>query len=93
VATALEILDVLQVDVVVTDYAMPGRTGLDLVAQLRRDPRYADIECIVISGHARLQDLEDRARSLGARFLSKPVMPDTLVRAVAETAAELTTRI
>jgi len=68
------------VDLVVTDYAMPGETGLWLLERIREQPR--PIPVLVVTGHA------DRyARELGqapfARVLRKPLDPWQLCDVVA----------
>ena len=74
------------VDVVVIDVLMPGRSGLDLLVTLRRDPRWCDIPLVVITGSD--QVLEDDCQSyLGSHHgvrgpdgvLGKPVDRDTLL--------------
>jgi CheY-like chemotaxis protein len=86
VARANEIMDVLDVDVVVTDYSMPGRSGLDLLRTVRRDPRRASVGCVLISGHERDGVLAARAEELGASFLGKPFELEALRDAVARAA-------
>ncbi len=83
VAHALEILDVMEVDVIVTDHAMPGATGLDLVEYVRANPRIRDTGCIVISGHVPLDKVAIRAEALGATFVAKPLPLATLLDLVA----------
>ncbi|GIW71961.1 MAG: hypothetical protein KatS3mg102_1503 [Planctomycetota bacterium] len=66
---ALEHLEREPADLVVSDYAMPGRTGLDLLRELRR--RGLDIPFILVTGHAPPQAA--RLRELGAQeLLRKP---------------------
>jgi PAS domain S-box-containing protein len=67
-------------DVVVTDYVMPGRSGLDIareVAAVR-----PDLPVIIFSGHID-EDLRRRARELGVRqLLGKLDAPDELTEAI-----------
>ena len=54
---------------VVTDYKMPGLSGLDVVRQMRaRDP---ELRVLIVSGYAR--EFAWEARSLGIPVLPKPV--------------------
>ena len=50
-------------DVVITDFQMPGMTGLDLIREIRQLNPHAD--CILMSGFAKQQVISD-AYSLGA---------------------------
>lgn len=65
-ATAEEALDgqisAARPDVVVLDLALPGRSGLDLVADIRRQ---WDIPCLVLSGHRETRYVR-RAIEVGA---------------------------
>jgi len=59
-----------QVDVLLTDYNMPGRTGLDLVMEVKA--RWPHIRCIVASGYLEEEEIERIQSELGARILYKP---------------------
>lgn len=66
-----------KVDVVVTDYRMPGMTGLDLLKSLRS--RGYDLPVIIISAHAD-DEFCKQARAEGAfDCLPKPFEGDALV--------------
>src|SRR5262249_1300115 len=62
-------------DLVVTDFRMPGMTGAQLTAELRRNPRLQYIPVMVITAAAdrvvRYQELEAGA----VDFLAKPIDP------------------
>ncbi|UDF35997.1 UNVERIFIED_ORG: response regulator [Shinella sp. XGS7] len=65
-AAALELVAAGGVDLVVSDFNMPGRTGLSLAADLRRlAPR---LPLLISSGHI-TEDLREQARRLGVRAL------------------------
>jgi signal transduction histidine kinase/ActR/RegA family two-component response regulator len=86
-ASAAEALDVLRgepVDLVLTDWAMPGMNGGELISALKRDERLAHIPTIVLTGH----DTEferSAARDAGCdRFLVKPIKRDELQGIIAD---------
>ena len=59
-----------------------GMTGLDLIRQLRADPRFSALPALALTAHA---SPEDRRRCLEAGFdayLSKPVMKAEMLAAV-----------
>ncbi len=73
-------------DVVLIDVLMPGRSGLDLLVTLRRDPTLADLPLVVVTGNDSI--LEDDCQSylgshLGIRgpdgVLGKPIDPSVLL--------------
>ncbi len=79
---ALAVLEAQTVDLVLTDWAMPGMDGGDLLAALKGEARWRDLPTVVITGH----DTErQRARDAGCdRFLVKPVSLDQLQQTIAE---------
>lgn len=77
--TAINIYQLNDVDVVVTDIAMPDLNGLRLIQELREDDK--EIPIIAISGVSAEQ--LDLAQDYGANFvLYKPVDPRKLVAMV-----------
>jgi len=60
-ASALAMLDRFEPDIILIDVLMPGRSGLDLLVNLRRDPRFSSIPLVVITGNDQL--LEDDCQS------------------------------
>lgn len=73
--TALQMMRETPYDVVVSDMALPGKSGLELLVEVRQ--RYPATARIMVSG---LTDQEAVARALGTthQFISKPVDPRTL---------------
>ena len=69
-------------DLLVLDVMLPGRSGLEVLAELRRDPAHAETPVIVITAW---DHVEEGARAAGADlFLLKPFGPDELRGAVAQ---------
>jgi CheY-like chemotaxis protein len=62
-------------DFAVVDFNMPGRDGLDLAAQFR-DISPAMPVAVISANHQ--QEIVERARAVGAMFLSKPLTEDAL---------------
>ncbi len=81
---ALETALLIPPDILITDLAMPGISGLELAVELTR--RHPACEVIVFSGHAMASDLAASAAQAGAGFatLVKPVHPVDLLSCVFE---------
>ncbi len=67
-------------DAVVTDVRLPGCTGLEVVARLRR---YDPVTRVVLVTAFPDSEIERRAFALGAHLLPKPFEPEELKRAAA----------
>jgi CheY-like chemotaxis protein len=71
-------------DLVITDLALPGVNGFELVRLMRADPTLATVPVICLSGYGGSAQ-EDRAREVGCdRLIEKPCLPDTLSDAALE---------
>jgi len=79
-STALATMDEFRPDVILIDALLPGKSGLELLVTLRRDPRWSSLPLVVVTGNDKL--LEDDCQSyLGAHagvrgpdgVLGKPV--------------------
>lgn len=65
-------------DIVVTDLALPGGDGWQLIQDLKREPRTRAIPVVVLTGHA-APSLRERAEQEGcAGFFVKPCLPNEL---------------
>ena len=74
---ALEALGLNHFDLVVCDYRMPGKTGIDLLIELRR--RCSSVPVLMISAYADAL-VEDAVRRLGALdVLKKPIRRKELI--------------
>jgi len=75
---ALELLETIDCDSVVSDIDMPGRDGFELLAEIRKRPRTRDIPVIILTG-AEDRGLKRRALDSGATdLLNKPADSEEL---------------
>ncbi len=76
---ALELVARKLPDAIVTDINMPGKSGLELLAELKGADATREIEVAMLTG-LKEQDLKRRALELGATdLLNKPVHKDDLI--------------
>ncbi|WP_313619925.1 response regulator [Achromobacter sp.] len=81
---ALEVAMANPVDLVVSDWNMPVKGGLELIQGLREENRYMDVPVLVLTTEDDV-DSKMAARDLGVcGWLSKPVDPDVLVELATE---------
>jgi DNA-binding response OmpR family regulator len=85
-STAREMMDEFQPEVILIDALLPGKSGLELLVSLRRDPQWCELPMVVVTGNDTL--LEDDCQSyLGAHegvrgpdgVLGKPVNRESLL--------------
>ena len=82
---AFEILDKDPVDLCLTDLALPGTSGIDLMRMIRESEKHAELPVIVQTGFAQQQAIRDQIIPFGPRkILAKPVLPDDLLLAIRE---------
>jgi two-component system response regulator YesN len=84
---ALEKLNQVPVDLVLTDVLMPGMTGLELMKISRS--RHAQVKWVVISAYSEFEYAKEAVR-LGARdYLLKPIGKDTLIGMIGSLGEEI----
>lgn len=84
VTEALSALADAEFDVVVTDYEMPGGSGLDLMRSV--ETKFPNVMVIMLTGHVEVADVRQAESVQGLiRVLSKPYDPPRLIRWVANT--------
>lgn len=69
-------------DLILLDHSLPRRTGLDVAAELKRDPATAAIPIVMLTAHT-YGAIGRRARAVGcAAFLSKPCGPQRVLEEI-----------
>ncbi|MEK7400877.1 MAG: sigma-54 dependent transcriptional regulator [Gemmatimonadota bacterium] len=75
------------IDLIISDYKMPGLSGLEFLELLREQGR--DIPLIMLTGFATIEHAVVAIKAGAADYITKPMQPEQLAHAVA-TALELT---
>jgi two-component system response regulator YesN len=84
---AVELLQTLPIDLVLTDVLMPGMTGLELIEISRG--RHSHIKWVVISAYSEFAYAQEAVR-LGAKdYLLKPIGKDKLIAKIQELESEI----
>lgn len=82
-AEALGALEHASVSVVIMDCEMPGMDGYALTGVIRLDPRWHEIPIVGLSGNATREQREKAIQSGMDDYLTKPVVPERLLNAIA----------
>lgn len=80
VASFLNASSVVEPAVIVTDMVMPGRSGLDLLKQIRQNACLSPV--VFISGHSEPHQIIEAMKQGATDFLWKPFALDQLIEAV-----------
>ena len=83
-----EALEVLRreadIQVVLLDLMMPHLTGLDVLAEMRSQPQWKDLPCIILTAAGQEQQHRLAIRLGATDFLTKPFSPKKLYARTAE---------
>ncbi len=71
--TGIEIARTRQPDVILMDINLPGISGIEALAILRRDPTTASIPVVALSANAIPRDIEKGLEAGFCRYLTKPI--------------------
>jgi CheY-like chemotaxis protein len=75
---ALQTLKEEQIDWVISDWEMPGVSGLELLKLVRGNPKTSDIPFILMSSRADKESLVEAVSAGVSDYISKPFSPATL---------------
>jgi two-component system, OmpR family, alkaline phosphatase synthesis response regulator PhoP len=73
-----------RVDLVLLDLMMPKLSGLDVLERVRRDPRYKDVPCIILTAAGQEHQYRAAMERGATEFLTKPFSPKKLYALVAQ---------
>lgn len=91
VAEAIKILDVMSIDLVITDFKMPGGSGLDLVRHVREN--FKETEVMMITGYPTVEGAVEAVKKGAEEYLVKPFTDEELLSAVSRTLDKLHLRM
>ncbi|MDQ0871846.1 two-component system response regulator YesN [Paenibacillus sp. V4I3] len=84
---ALELLEQMSIDIVITDIQMPGISGLQLIAEINR--RWAKTKCILLSGYSDFNYAKEAILQGSEDYLLKPVTEQALLATVSRVMEKL----
>jgi len=77
-APALQILKTQKIDFVVTDWNMPGMTGLELLKAIRADEKLKSIPVLMVTAEAKREQIIEAAQCGVNGYVVKPFTAQTL---------------
>ena len=83
-------------DLITLDLVLPRKTGEKLYWELRKDPKYANLPVVVVSGYAKIDSpridfhgfIADKGIPEPEGFLEKPIDPARIVETVVSVLAD-----
>ncbi|MBS3906252.1 MAG: sigma-54-dependent Fis family transcriptional regulator, partial [Syntrophaceae bacterium] len=90
-AEAIKILDVTPIDLVVTDFKMPGVSGLDLIRHVREN--FKKTEVMMITGYPTVEGAVEAVKKGAEEYLVKPFTDEELLSAISRTLDKLRLRM
>lgn len=76
--TALPILKAGGIQFVVTDWNMPGMTGIELLKAIRSDPATASLPVLMVTAEANKEQIVEAAQAGVNGYIIKPFTAETL---------------
>lgn len=80
VPEAFQVLSRERVDLIITDYRMPGLTGLEFLSLLQREGY--NIPLIMLTGHASIEHAVASMKAGAIDYITKPIRPEHLLLAI-----------
>ncbi len=77
-STALPMLQNGDFDFLITDWNMPGMTGLDLLKAVRADPKLKDLPVLMVTAEAKRDQIIEAAQAGVNGYIVKPFTAQTL---------------
>lgn len=81
-ADAVARIRALRPDLVVLDHMLPGKSGLDILTELRGDPELAALPVLMLTARGQARDREQAEKAGVSRFMTKPFSNIEVITAV-----------
>ncbi|WP_298862347.1 response regulator [uncultured Sulfitobacter sp.] len=81
---AAEVIRAARPDLVMLDVMLPGKTGFEILAELRSDESLADLPVLMLTARGQSRDREMAIQAGVSRFMTKPFSNEEMLSAVRE---------
>lgn len=79
---ALDLLSNKWVDIVLSDINMPNMTGLELVAEMKKNELFSSIPVILVTTEGSEQKIQESIRLGANEYIKKPFFPEEIKKAL-----------
>ncbi|MFD2739910.1 response regulator transcription factor [Sulfitobacter aestuarii] len=86
-STAVEVIRKAVPDLVLLDVMLPGKSGFDILRELRADPAFATLPILMLTARGQSRDREMAEQAGVSRFMTKPFSNSEMLAAVRELTA------
>ncbi|MEM9968288.1 MAG: response regulator [Pseudomonadota bacterium] len=86
-SSAFDVIRQASPDLVMLDVMLPGRSGFDILQDLRADPDCADLPVLMLTARGQARDREMAEQAGVSRFMTKPFSNAEMLDAVRELTA------
>lgn len=84
---ATEVIRAAQPDLVMLDVMLPGKTGFEILAELRKEDSLTDLPVLMLTARGQARDREMAMQAGVSRFMTKPFSNEEMLAAVRELTA------
>lgn len=81
-ADAVDRIRQMRPDLVVLDHMLPGKSGLDILGELRADPEFQKLPVLMLTARGQARDREQAEKAGVSRFMTKPFSNIEVITAV-----------
>lgn len=81
-ATAVATIQAMRPTLVILDYMLPGKNGIDILTELREDPDFSALPVLMLTARGQLRDRELAEKAGVSRFMTKPFSNTEVITAV-----------
>ncbi|SFL39249.1 response regulator transcription factor [Shimia haliotis] len=81
---AVGVVMAAQPDIVILDVMLPGKTGYDILRELREEKGMVDLPVLMLTAKGQVKDREMAERAGASRFMTKPFSNAEVLEAVRE---------
>lgn len=82
--TAVDIIRKAAPDLVMLDVMLPGKSGFEILHDLRSDPACSDLPILMLTARGQARDREMAEKAGVSRFMTKPFSNSEMLEAVRE---------